>query len=114
MSKYVRTIYLYLVSLITLCMLVVGVLGTVNSYVAYLMPTSTEYYEYSYPYDYYASEESYSQKLIAYKQDVINKKEGAQKKSLKTMFTYITVIAVSAPLFAFHFKSTNKERKEGV
>lgn len=106
MSKYVRTIYLYLVSLITLCMIVVGIVGMVDSYVAYLKPTTYNYY--SYPT--YSSDKTFE----IYKKEVADHVKASQIKSIKTMFTYVTVLVVSAPLFVFHWQTIEKERKMEV
>lgn len=116
MSKYVRTIYLYLVSLLTLCMLVVGVVGIVNSFVGYLYPQSQMYY-YSYNNDYYYDNKSTispQEKLEDFQNETEINKEKDKKTNLKNTFTFLTMIIVSTPLFAYHFKTATKEFKEEV
>lgn len=101
MQKYVRTIYLYLVSFITLCMIIVGVIGTVSSLAEYLYP-STYYYSEA-PY----GTEEYN---LGYDKNVAMKK----RSSIKEMFTYISIFTIATPLFIYHFKATSNEAKEGV
>lgn len=101
MSKYVRTIYLYVVSFITLCMIVVGIVGTVNSITSYYFPTVYYYSNYEY------GTKEYN---LGYNDELLSKK----RSSLKEMFTFIAVAVVGAPLFAYHWKSILKEEKEEV
>lgn len=101
MSKYVRTIYLYIVSFITLCMLIVGIVGTVTSLVAYKYPTVNYYSEYSYGTQKYET---------GYQEDL----EMTKRSSMKEMFTFIATAVVATPLFIYHWKSILKDNEKEV
>lgn len=101
MSKYVRTIYLYIVSFITLCMLIVGIVGAVTSLVAYKYPTVRYYSEYAYGTQKY--ETGYQEEF-----------EMARRSSIKELFTFIATAVVAAPLFIYHWKSTLKDNDKEV
>lgn len=102
MSKYVRTIYLYVVSFITLCMVVIGLINTVNSIASYYYPSVYYYTSYGYENDNYENNR--------YNEEILNKK----RSSLKEMIAYMTVTVVGLPLFMYHWKLALKEEKSEV
>lgn len=95
MSKNIRIVYLYLVCLISLFMIIGGFVATINSFAEYFFPTN--YYSY---YD----ETDISRRKIQEKNDKID--------SLKSAVTTIALLAVSTPVFIYHWKKVEKERNE--
>lgn len=107
MGRYFRTIYLYIVSFITLCMVVVGFVGAVDSIAAYNYPTVSEY-EIEDVYD-----SSYKEDVdIAVRINDLAKVE--RRASLKATFTYLAVLVCGTPLYVFHVKQIKKESEKEV
>ena len=122
MGKYFRTIYLYIVAFATLCMVVAGFVGTVDSIVSYAYPVIEEYQvESIYDYDYEYKEENTLDKELTKRQDAktyaarVAELELMEKRaSIKTAFTYLAVFVAGLPLYTFHVKQINKESKKEV
>ena len=95
MSK-IRTIYLYLVCLVTLFMAIGGFIGGVSYLAQSFFPTSYSsiyFDDYDYGYD---------------KADSDNEKV----RNLKYSITSFALLVVSAPIFMYHWKKIEDERKE--
>lgn len=119
MSKNIRILYLYIVSFITLCMLVGAFVGVVNTTVSYLAPNAS----------YYADVYTTSKEGVSTDTSVVsstdnttaieNYKKGLEQrilnqktKNLKEMFSAIAVLVVAVPLFVYHWSRIEKARKE--
>lgn len=124
MSKNIRILYLYIVSFITLCMMVGAFVGVVNTTVSYLAP-SVNYYGSVYPMtkEGVAVDTSVSSNTTStttgettaidnYKKGLAGERDVQKTKNLKSMFSAIAVLVVSAPLFIYHWSKIQKERKE--
>lgn len=99
MKSYFRVLYLYVISAITLAMIVGGVIATFNAVAEYKYPHS--YYS-----SYYDDEDDYDYEEIQekkYKEDVRN---------AKMIFTDIAVVLIATPLYVYHWGRIEKERME--
>jgi len=113
MGKYFRTIYLYIVAFATLCMVVAGFAGAVNSFVAYAYLVINEYEVENSYYDYGTNKYLVSGDL-GYILKVRELEKIEQRESLKTAFTYLAILACGAPLYVFHTKQIKKESEKEV
>lgn len=95
MSKKIRIIYLYLVCLISLFLIVGGIVFTVNAVAQYFFPTN-----YYYSSSYY----SYNERKI--------EEENTKRANLRNAISSFALIAVSSPIFIYHWKKVEAERKE--
>ena len=105
MANNFRMIYLYIVSLITLAMIIGGIVGTVNNITSYFYPdsyvffeeeTSSSKYDYSYNYD--------SQEKIEIK------RENYENEKIKNAFVSVVVIALGGIMYRYHWNMIEKER----
>lgn len=129
MSKNIRILYLYIVSFITLCMMVGSFVGIVNTTISYLYPTANYYGGY-YPAtttkDYVSTDVNTGSGVIsgdtsiydeqkaidAYKKGLADEELTQKRRSLKSIFGAIAVLVVATPLYIYHFGKIEKERKE--
>lgn len=125
MSKHIRTLYLYIVSFVTLCMVVGSFIGIVNTTVAYIYP-NVNYYGGVYPMSDSSvvssgtnvtttsstAIENEKKAVEEYKKGLANEELMQKTRSLKSIFGAIAVLVVSVPLFIYHFGKIEKERKE--
>ena len=108
MQSNFRTIYLYVVSLITLCMIISGIVSTVNNITSYLYPTSSVFYDddtssnYSYSYENTTDYNSIKNKQI--------QKDNYKKEKIKNAVVSIAVIVVGGILYKYHWNLIEKER----
>lgn len=100
MTKNIRTIYLYLVSFITLGMMVMGIIYFVNSISNYAFPTVHSYYDYR------------EDKDFKHNDEYIKSLNKEKRKALRNTISSVAVVAVAAPLYAYHSKKIAQE-KEG-
>lgn len=110
----IRIIYLYLVCLITIFMAVGGFVTAVNHISQYFFPTSYSYYNYPV---YYEDEDYNDEKFMEYdyKADQANQeieKQNQKIRDLKASITSLALVAVSIPIFIYHWKKIELERKE--
>ena len=106
MGKYFRTIYLYIVSFITLTMIVAGVVGTVHNTAGYMYPTMS---------DYVYEEIDAEKEQDAFEADAVVEAELiAKRTNLKEIFVSIAMFACGAPLYVFHSKQLKKESEKEV
>ncbi len=98
MSKNIRVIYLYIVSFITLGMIVVGSIYFVNSISSYCFPVVSSYYSYKDDIDF-----MYNDKYI---DSVKSEKRGA----LRNVISSIAIVGVSAPIYIYHSKKAMNEK----
>ncbi|MCX8075298.1 MAG: DUF1542 domain-containing protein [Clostridia bacterium] len=136
-SKNIRIVYLYAVAFVTLMMIIGGFIVTMSAIAAYIWPSN---YNYAYPaYDY--SSDAYTKELESIEQNntlteqqkqeqisVIDKKyskeeiekqqqindENARNSRLRDIFNALAIILVSLPLYIYHWKRIEKEKKVEV
>lgn len=106
MGKYFRIIYLYVVSFITLCMVVCGFIGIVDGIVGYFYTVPVNYAVYDVYDDDQASLDNIS-KDVETEKNAANK--AAQRESIKQACTSVAVFACGLPLYIFHTKQIEKE-----
>jgi hypothetical protein len=92
MSKRIRVIYLYLVCLISLFLIVGAIISSVNYFAQYFFPTNS--------YSYYS--------VVERKLEMENDKI----ENLRNGISSLALLAVSTPLFIYHWKKVESERKE--
>lgn len=95
MSKNIRTLYLYLVSLIALGMIVIGCISTIDECASYFFPTI----------DYYNMTDNKEEALI--------KERNEKTQSIKSAISSASVAIIGVPLYMYHFGKVQKERKMG-
>lgn len=105
MANNFRTIYLYIVSLITLCMIVGGIVSTVNNIVSYFYPDSYIFFEdnktpsiYDTSYDYNSVKNTQIQQ------------NNYKKEKIKNIVVSVAVIIVGAIMYRYHWNLIEKER----
>lgn len=109
MGKYFRIIYLYIVSFITLCMVVGGFIGTVDGIVGYFYPVPVNYAVYSVYDDEQVSLDNIKEDVESEK-DTANK--SAKRESIKQACTSAAIFLCGLPLYIFHAKQIEKEEKK--
>lgn len=107
MSK-IRIIYLYSVCLITLFMAVGGFISSVNYIAQCSFPTS--YYASTYYYGDKYVETEYDYKYDAFYQK--SERENEKIRNLKSSINSFALLIISAPIFAYHWRKIESERKE--
>ena len=103
MGNNFRTIYLYIVSLITLGMIVGGIVSTVNNITSYFYPDSYVFFE----------QESSNQYDIYDYQDTRNneiKRENYKNEKIKNSVVSIAIIVVGVIMYKYHWNIIEKER----
>ena len=103
MGNNFRTMYLYIVSLITLGMIVGGIVSTVNNITSYLYPDSYVFFE----------QESSNQYDIYDYQDTRNneiKRENYKNEKIKNSVVSIAIIVVGVIMYKYHWNIIEKER----
>ena len=109
MANNFRTIYLYIVSLITLAMILGGIVSSVNNITSYFYPdsyvffsetnSSTSNSKYNdYDYDYETSKNN----LI--------KRENYKNEKIKNTVVSVAVIIVGGIMYKYHWNIIEKER----
>ena len=107
MANNFRTIYLYIVSLITLCMIVGGIVSTVNNIASYFYPDSYVFYEEetnSIKYD-----TSYNDDFDSTRNTLI-RRDNYKKEKIKNAVVSVAVIAVGVIMYRYHWNLIEKER----
>ena len=103
MGNNFRTMYLYIVSLITLGMIVGGIVSTVNNITSYFYPDSYVFFE----------QESSNQYDIYDYQDTRNneiKRENYKTEKIKNSVVSIAIIVVGVIMYKYHWNIIEKER----
>ena len=109
MANNFRTIYLYIVSLITLAMIVGGIVSSVNNITSYFYPDSYVFFSETnsntsnskyndYDYDYETSKNN----LI--------KRENYKNEKIKNTVVSVAVIIVGGIMYKYHWNIIEKER----
>ncbi len=118
-SKNIRTIYLYLVCLITLFMIIGGLIATLYSVSEYIFP-----YEYrgSYFYDYIEDRKEYGKislddykeylEIAEYEDELENKTQ--RRNDLKEIIYSASVFVVALPIYIYNWRKIEKEKAENI
>lgn len=110
MANNFRTIYLYIVAMITLGMIVGGIVSTANNIASYFYPDSYVFFEEEspkYSYDKYDMEYEYDYDTA--RQNLIEK-ENYKNEKIKNTIVSVAVIGVGAIMYKYHWKIIEKER----
>lgn len=107
MSK-LRSIYLYLVSFVSLMMIIMGVIFTVQNITDVMFPTN--YYYEMYPAEKTGdlSEEEKQQ----YEENQKKYYENTIVESKKNVAKSVAVVVVALPTFVYHWRKVEKEKNE--
>lgn len=105
MSNNFRTIYLYIVSLITLGMIVGGIVSTVNNITSYFYPDSYVFFsETAYGFD---DEYKYDYETA---QNNLIRRENYKNEKIKNTVVSVAVIVVGSIMYKYHWNMIEKER----
>ena len=102
-----RNIYLYLVSFVSLMMILMGVIFTVQNITDVVFPTN--YYEMS-PIETTGGLSAEEQK--SYSDNQKRYEENRNVESKKNVAKSIAVVVVALPTFAYHWRKVEKEKNE--
>lgn len=103
MGNNFRTMYLYIVSLITLGMIVGGIVSTVNNITSYFYPDSYVFFEQesSNQYDIYDYEDTRNNEI---------KRENYKNEKIKNSVVSVAIIVVGGIMYKYHWNIIEKER----
>ena len=103
MGNNFRTMYLYIVSLITLGMIVGGIVSTVNNITSYFYPDSYIFFEQesSNEYDIYDYEDKRNNEI---------KRENYKTEKIKNSVVSVAIIIVGVIMYKYHWNIIEKER----
>lgn len=104
MGSNVRVIYLYIVSFITLGMVITGIISTVNNIAYYFFPDDYVFFEEidrdgQYYYDY--SDELEKNEI---------EKSNYKREKIKNSVVSVVVIVIGAIMYRYHWNMIEKER----
>lgn len=107
MANNFRTLYLYIISLITLGMIVGGIVGTVNNLTAYFYPDSYVFYtdeidDYDYKYE--------TKEDVARRYEI--RRENYKNEKIKNTVVAVAITAVGTVMYKYHWSLIEKERKK--
>lgn len=111
MANNFRTIYLYTISLITLCMFIGGIVSTVNNIASYFYPDSYVFYDNdtTSSYDSTYRTNTTSNDYSTTKSNQI-KQNNYKKGKIKNAVVSVVVIVVGAVMYKYHWNLIEKER----
>lgn len=102
-SKTIRILYFYLISLITLFMILGGIMATVINIINVILPEKVITYNYS-KYDYEISD---------YKTNYDEEQETRESnRRIKNLIYSLVVVGVAAPVYLYHWKKIEQDRKK--
>lgn len=107
MSK-LRNVYLYLVSFVSLMMILMGIIFTVQNITDVIFPTN--YYYEALPTEKTGSLSVEEQK--SYEKNQKRYEENHNIESKKNVAKSIAVVVVALPTFAYHWRKVEKEKNE--
>ncbi len=107
MSK-LRSIYLYLVSFVSLMMILMGVIFTVQNITDVMFPTN--YYYDMYPYE--KMEGVSEEEQQKYEENQKRYYENSIIESKKNVAKSVAVVVVALPTFIYHWRKVEKEKNE--
>lgn len=109
MANNFRTIYLYIIALISLCMIIGGIVYTVNNITSYFFPDSYIFFEeeakttnYNTYYDY---ENDYNNT-----RNTLIRQENYKKEKIKNAVVSVAIIVVGTIMYRYHWNLIEKER----
>lgn len=110
MASNFRTIYLYIVSFITLVMIIGGIVSTVNNITSYFFPDSYVFYKEEtsniYSLDY---EDKYQDDYEDTRRSEI-RRQNYKTERIKNTVVSLVVIAVGGIMYKYHWNIIEKER----
>lgn len=106
MAKF-RNIYLYLVSFVSLMMILIGIIVTVQNVMDVVFPTTYINYEVI-----DKSNEMTPEERAKYEAYQIQLKENQIIGNKKNVAKSVTVVVVALPVFLYHWKKIQQERNE--
>ena len=109
MSK-LRNIYLYLVSFVSLMMILIGLIFTVQNITDAIFPTN--YYYDAVPID--KNSNMTEEEKKAYQESQKINAQNQMLNSKKNVAKSVAVVLVALPTFAYHWKKIEKEKKEQI
>jgi len=108
MANNFRTIYLYIVCIITLSMIIGGIVSTVNNVTSYFYPDSYVFFQ-EYEEDDYVSNYQ-KEDDIEESRRILIKKQNYKNEKIKNVVVSIAVIIVGAIMYKYHWNIIEKER----
>lgn len=103
-----RSVYLYLVSFVSLMMILMGVIFTVQNITDVMFPTN--YYYDMYPYEKMEGVSEEQQKI--YEENQRKNYENIRIESKKNVAKSIAVVVVALPTFVYHWRKVEQEKNE--
>ena len=103
MANNFRTIYLYIVCLITVTMIIGGIVSTVNNLISYFYPDDYVFFE----------EEEYSTKYENQYEEIQKneiRKQNYKNEKIKNSVVSVAVIIVGTIMYRYHWNTIEKER----
>ena len=117
-SKNIRTIYLYLVCLITLFMVIGGLIFTINSITEYIFPDNYRDYYYDYIDESFengkVSVEDYEKYIELNKYQDQLKQKNRQREQLKEIIYSASVFIVALPIYLYNWRKIEKDRAQNI
>ena len=110
MTNSFRTIYLYIVSLITLSMIIGGIVATVNNVTSYFCPDSYVFFETENQTKNYTYDTSYNDNEFETTRNNMVQRENYKKEKIKNAVVSVAVIVVGAIMYRYHWNLIEKER----
>lgn len=107
MASNFRTIYLYIVALITLVMIIGGIVATANNIASYFYPDSYVFFEEETSISKYDSDDDYDYDSTRKNQI---KRENYKNEKIKNAVVSVVVIAVGGIMYKYHWNIIEKER----
>ena len=116
MSK-IRTIYLYCVCFITLSLSLGGFISTVNSGAQHFFPTSFAFHQSVTDWTLYDRSNPWSSQIdreweLERQEWQEVERQNARRRTLRSTLNSFGLLVVSAPIFIYHWKKAESERKE--
>jgi len=110
MTNSFRTIYLYIVSLITLSMIIGGIVSTVNNVTSYFCPDSYVFFETEKETNTYNYDTSYNNNDFETTRNNMIRRDNYKKEKIKNAVVSIAVIIVGSIMYRYHWNLIEKER----
>lgn len=103
-----RSVYLYLVSFVSLMMILMGVIFTVQNITDVMFPTN--YYYDTYPSEKMEGVSEEEQKI--YEENQKRNYENNRMENKKSVAKSVAVVVVALPTFVYHWRKVEKEKNE--
>lgn len=106
MANNFRTIYLYIISLITLAMIVGGIVSSVNNITSYFYPDSYVFFSETNS----TSNSKYNDYDYETSKNNLIKRENYKNEKIKNTVVSVVVIIVGGIMYKYHWNIIEKER----